>query len=152
MRHAGTAAAFGRSLDGLWAQVFARPVPASPPDVDEDLYGGFVGNDDRRKLERLRGLGAEALVASRPTFDDPRLAEMLFRYRARNFPEHLGDDDRARWLQHCSERLHDGVGGGPTLAAFFERIDELAETADERGQEILAALYDYAESIAPEAD
>lgn len=38
-----------------------------------------------------------------------------------------------------------------TLAAFFERIDELAETADERGQGILDALYNYAESIAPEA-
>ena len=36
-----------------------------------------------------------------------------------------------------------------TLAEFFERIDRLSEDADERGQEILGALYDYAEQIAP---
>ena len=52
--------------------------------------------------------------------------------------------------QHRVERLHGGAGGALTLAAFFERIDTLAESADERGQAILEALYDYAEGIAPE--
>ena len=151
-RHAQTAAAFGRTLDGLWAQVFARPASASPPDVDEDLYGGFVGNNDRRTLERLRKLNPDKLVSTRPAFDDPRLEELLFRYRARNFPTLLDNADLARWQQHCSERLHDGVGSGLALATFFERIDQLAENADERGQAILEALYDYAEGIAPEID
>ena len=36
------------------------------------------------------------------------------------------------------------------LATFLEKLDVLAETADERGQEILGALCDYAEQIAPE--
>jgi exodeoxyribonuclease-1 len=39
-----------------------------------------------------------------------------------------------------------------TLTAFFERIDALGEQLaddDERGQDILGALYDYAEQIAP---
>ncbi len=36
-----------------------------------------------------------------------------------------------------------------TLAAFQDRIDALSETADERGQEILGALLEYAEHIAP---
>jgi exodeoxyribonuclease-1 len=31
----------------------------------------------------------------------------------------------------------------------MERIDQLGENADERGEEILSALYDYAEQIAP---
>ncbi|HEV8689683.1 MAG TPA: exodeoxyribonuclease I, partial [Ideonella sp.] len=50
----------------------------------------------------------------------------------------------------CAERLHEGAGGALTLAQFFERLDTLAESTDERGQEILGALYDYAEQIAPE--
>ena len=37
-----------------------------------------------------------------------------------------------------------------TVEAFFERIDALNESANENGQEILAALYDWAEQIAPE--
>ena len=57
--------------------------------------------------------------------------------------------DAERWVDHCSARLHEGAGGSTTLSEFFERIDQLNEEADERGQEILGALYDYAEQIAP---
>ena len=60
--------------------------------------------------------------------------------------------DAARWHELRSARLHEGQGGGLTLAAFFERIDQLMEERgedDERAQDILSALYDYAEQIAP---
>jgi exodeoxyribonuclease I len=149
LRHADVAASLGGVLDGLWDEVYARPAPERAPDVDEDLYGGFVGNNDRRTLQRLRGLAPEQLAQARPAFDDARLEELLFRYRARNFPDTLDEAGQARWLQHRSERLHQGVHGGLTLQAFFDRIDALSESADERGQELLGALYDYAESIAP---
>jgi exodeoxyribonuclease-1 len=36
-----------------------------------------------------------------------------------------------------------------TLSANAARIAPLSETSDERGQEILGALYDWAEEIAP---
>ena len=159
LRHAESAANLGRTVDGLWAQVFARERPAGAVDVDEDLYGGFLDNEDRRTLQRLRELSPAALAAKQPAFHDARLEEMLFRYRARNFEGLLTDDERARWQQHRAERLHGGVGGGAgggmTLATFFERIDVLAEAAaergDERAQSLLEALYDYAEGIAPDA-
>ena len=149
LRHAERAAALP-ALDELWAAVYARPAPAAPPDVDEDLYGGFVGHQDRRTLERLRALPAQALAGRHPAFDDPRLDELVFRYRARNFEDTLDAAERERWQQHCRARLLEGEGGAQTLSAFFERIDALAESADERGQALLEALYDYAESIAPE--
>jgi exodeoxyribonuclease-1 len=155
LAHVPHAQALGRTLDGLWAQVFTRAEGGGTPDVDEDLYGGFVGNEDRRTLQRLRELQPGQLAAKRPAFQDARLAELLFRYRARNFTDTLDDEERARWLQHCSGRLHRGEGGALTLAAYFERIDQLADTAlehgDERAQALLEALVDYAESIAPEA-
>ena len=149
LRHAAVAAREGQLPRQRWAEVFARPDAAPHPDVDEDLYGGFVGNDDRRKLERLRTLGAGQLGAARTGFDDPRLDELVFRYRARNFAASLSEDERARWQVHCADRLHRGVGGALTVAAYHERIDTLAVTADERGQAILEALVDYAEQIAP---
>jgi exodeoxyribonuclease-1 len=130
------------SLERLWAELFKRPDAAASVDVDEDLYGGFVGDADRRTLERLRMLGPDQLAAKRVHFEDPRLDELLFRYRARNFPHTLDEEERARWEQHRAARL--------PLAAYHERIDALAETADERGQALLEALVDYAESIAPE--
>ncbi len=129
------------ALDALWAGLFRRDAPAAPVDVDEDLYGGFVGDADRRALERLRALGPEHLAARQPAFDDARLDELVFRYRARQFPHTLADAERARWQAHRAARLD--------LAAYHERIDALYEGADERGQALLEALVDYAESIAP---
>jgi len=153
LRHADWAAANADKLAALpWKAVFQRPGPATLPDVDEDLYGGFIGPADRRSLERLRALGGEALAGKHPAFEDSRLAEIFFRYRARNWPDTLNADEQARWQQHCHDRLHDGVGGGLSLTQFLERIDTLSEAADERGQAILGDLFDYAEMIAPELD
>jgi exodeoxyribonuclease-1 len=156
LKHAEIAAKQAHTMAGIWPEVFAREPQAQAPDVDEDLYGGFIGPDDRKLLQRLRAMNpqqlAEKLADRQPAFADERLEEILFRYRARNFPGTLNEADQARWAQHCSERLHDGVGGGLSLAAFFEHIDALSEKLkddDERGQDILGALYDYAEQIAP---
>ena len=148
----GVAAQKGELLAGMWPAVFERPAPQGTPDVDEDLYGGFIGNEDRRSLTRLRGLSPSQLADKRPAFADKRLDELLFRYRARNFPATLTDAERTQWLEHCAHRLHDGAGGALTLEAYFERIDVLEQNADERGQEILGALVDYATEIAPERD
>ncbi|MBX3620044.1 MAG: exodeoxyribonuclease I [Rhizobacter sp.] len=153
LRHAELAASKGHLLAGMWPAVFERPAPEGKPDVDEDLYGGFVGNEDRRALQRLRGLSPAHLADKRPAFADKRLDELFFRYRARNFPETLSDAERVQWQEHCAHRLHDGAGGALTLEAFFERIDQLQETADdERSQDILGSLVDYATEIAPERD
>ena len=147
--HAEAAPQVSVALKGRWAAVFQRPLATQSCDVDEDLYGGFLGTNDRRSLERLRALTPDQLAAKRVAFDDPRLDELLFRYRARNFPATLRDDERERWLQHCSARLHGGVGGGQSLAQFFDQIDTLSEGADERGQHLLGELYEWAEQIAP---
>ena len=151
-RHAEVLKHKANLLAGIWPAVFERPAREGTTDVDEDLYGGFVGNDDRRALERLRALPGEELAGKRPAFADARLDELLFRFRARNFPETLSEAEQAQWHEHCAHRLHDGAGGALTLQAFFERIDLLEEEADERGQEILGALVDYATGIAPDRD
>jgi exodeoxyribonuclease-1 len=135
-------------MSGIWPEVFRRP-KEPPPDVDEDLYGGFVGNADRRRLNQLRELSSDKLAASRPAFDDPRLAELLFRYRARNFPHSLSEQEQQTWQQHRTARLLQGEAGARTLQGLFDELDRLAESADEHGEALLGALYDYADSIAP---
>ena len=135
-------------MSGIWPEVFKRPKEPLP-DVDEDLYGGFVGNADRRRLTQLRELSADKLAAARPAFDDPRLGELLLRYRARNFPTSLSEQEQQLWQQHRSARLLQGEAGARTLQALFDELDRLVENADEQGEALLGALYDYAESIAP---
>ncbi len=142
------ACAAGPDMTAVWEQVYGRSAPQAL-DVDEDLYGGFIGNGDRRKLAALRNDSPQQLAQARPSFNDERLTELLWRYRARNFPDSLSAAEKAEWEQHRAARLFDGAGGARTIEQLFAEIDQLQEEADERAEEILGALYDYAESIAP---
>ncbi len=139
-------------MSAIWPEVFNRPKDAAP-DVDEDLYGGFVGNADRRRLNQLRAMPAAELAHARIGFDDHRLEELVFRYRARNFIETLSAEELQRWEAHRVARLLEGEGGARNVDALFAEIDTQAETepgSSERGKVLLAALYDYAELITPE--
>ncbi len=136
-------------MSAIWPEVFQRPKEATP-DVDEDLYGGFVNNTDRRRLNQLRDLSPAELAHARIGFDDDRLEEIVFRYRARNFADTLSPEDAERWEAHRAARLLEGEGGARNVDALFAEIDVLAEAADEKGQAVLEALYEYAELVTPE--
>ncbi len=152
MRHAAIARDLP-DMSAIWAKVFHRAPDSAPVDPEQDLYGGFVGNGDRRRLETLRTLSPQELALDRTGFDDERLAELVFRYRARLWPDTLSEADAERWQALRAARLLEGEGGVMTLERLFQRIDELAEAAsereDERAETILGALYDYADAIAP---
>lgn len=147
--HAALAAG-GPDMKAVWAQVLNKPGSGEPVDVDEDLYNGFVSRDDRRQLESVRMQTPAALAGKRFSFEDERLNELLFRYRARNFPQTLNEEEHAQWEAHRAAKLFDGAGGARTVDQLFGEIDALSETADERAEEILGALYEYVEMIAPE--
>jgi exodeoxyribonuclease-1 len=148
-KHAALAAA-GPDMGAIWDQVYHRPASGAKVDVDEDLYGGFINNSDKRKLDALRAYTPAQLAAARPSFDDERLVEILFRYRARNYPDSLTVEEHAQWEQHRADRLFDGAGGARTIEQLFAEVDQLSEDADERAEDILGALYDYAGMIAPQ--
>ena len=150
LAHAATARALP-DMSALWKQVYSRLEGQGPQDVDQDLYNGFVGPADRRRLTQLRALKPQELAVDRTGFDDARLAELVFRWRARNWPDSLSEQDAARWQQRCAAALIDGQGGARTAAQMFAQIDALSETLeDERSEDILGALYDWAEAIVPE--
>jgi exodeoxyribonuclease-1 len=119
-RHAEIAAAITPQLSGIWEELYRRPEPTTAVDVDEDLYGGFLSRDDRNRLDRLRALPPQELAQARLGFDDSRLEELVFRYRARNFPKTLTEPEQQRWQAHCVARLHEGQGGAQTVQGFLE--------------------------------
>lgn len=151
LRHAEVAAALP-DLSGLWGEVYGRTPTEGALDAEQNLYGGFVEREDRKRLNHLRGLDPADPAWRSTGFDDERLPELVFRYRARNHPDSLTADERERWQTHCTDRLLRGQSGALTVERLFERIDALAEAASERGDEraeaILGALYDYAEGLA----
>jgi len=149
LRHAALACKLP-DLSALWQGVYAPQPAEEAPDVDCSLYAGFLGDADRRRLEALRRLAPDELALENPGFDDARLPELVFRWRARNFPQSLNAAERQRWQAHCAARLLHGSGGARTAVQMFEAADALWPEADARGGQILSDLYDYAETIAPQ--
>ncbi len=118
-----------------------------PPgsDPEQDLYGGFLSDADRRVCTQITEMAPEALAAAQPRFRDPRLAEIWFRYRARHFPAALDDSEAARWREHCARRLEFAPDGGYTLEAFAAELAELrSRTAGDPAQAaIVEALAEW---------
>jgi exodeoxyribonuclease-1 len=131
----------------LWQQV-SRP-DYETSDVDEDLYGGFIGNNDRRTLNDLRNMNPAQLAAAQPHFQDNRLPELIYRYRARNFPESLSPEEQAQWEEHRVAKLIKGENKHRTVVDYFNQIDQLSESVKEEDEAILGMLYDYAEMVVP---
>ncbi|WP_395006485.1 exodeoxyribonuclease I [Undibacterium sp.] len=132
----------------LWEEVYARP-GYEAVDVDEDLYGGFISSADRKTLNDLRHMTPQQLANASPHFNDQRLGELLFRYRARNFPESLTPEELITWQEHRCARMLDGDDNARTVELYFNEIDQLSENASEQDEHILGALYDYAELVVP---
>jgi exodeoxyribonuclease-1 len=138
----------GPDMSAIWEQIF-KQVANTQVDVDEDLYGGFIGKNDRHLLDDLRFMNSAQLQAVQPQFNDQRLKELFFRYKARNFPQCLSIQEKDLWEKHRILRLLDGASKAFTVEQFFDRIDVLSESANDKDEEILGALYDYAEQIIP---
>jgi exodeoxyribonuclease-1 len=131
-----------RSASGLAEkvrQVFSRDAqPAAATDTDIALYDCFLSDDDRPLLRAVRETPPEQL-GSRPfAFKDARCVDLLFRYRARNWPHTLNADEAQRWGELRRRRLETATPATPrTLEEYFATIavmrgDE-ATTPSQRG-------------------
>ena len=112
-------------------------------DVDVALYDGFFDNADASLLTQIRRATPQQLANGRFDFHDRRLPELLFRYRARNWPETLTPAEMERWERMRLQRLTQGDGGGSmTLNELAVKITSLRETykTDEDAGRILDAL------------
>jgi exodeoxyribonuclease-1 len=106
--------------------VYAAEREREPSDVDAALYDGFIDDGDRRLFPQVRSTPPEALGLANFAFRDPRLPELLFRYRARNWPATLTPGERTRWDAYRRERLLTDSGlSESTLPAFFAEIETL---------------------------
>ncbi len=120
-------------------------------DPDGMLYtGGFFSQSDKSSMALIRDAHPEALDDLQLGFQDRRLEEMLFRYRARNYLETLNSDEREKWEEYRKQKLL-GPSNGPNLNfdMFAKAINEAAQTAPVEQHELLQELATYAESIYP---
>ena len=75
-------------------------------DPDRMLYsGGFFSPADRHLLNKILGIAPKDLGGHLWSFQDERLQLMLFRYRARNFPDTLNQEEVRIWNKDRRARL-----------------------------------------------
>jgi len=125
--------------------------PTSDP--DHDLYGGFFGDSDRRLMNVMRNTNPQDLGELSLAFDDRRLPEMLFRYRARNWPETLSAEDKTRWDEFRRMRICESDGGGSiTMTDYRNRIEALKTDATVSVDKapLLDALTHWGDAVDPD--
>ncbi|MGV8917378.1 MAG: exodeoxyribonuclease I [Pseudomonas sp.] len=143
-----------RLIDGqeLWRDklkaVYGREDFTPSEDPEQQLYDGFLGDRDRRLCEQVRTAEPEQLARDEWPFDDHRLPELLFRYRARNFAETLTVEEQQRWHTFCQQRLSNAQSGAPnTLQSFTEALVKSSLSATPEQLKVLSQWQDYAEHL-----
>lgn len=130
------------------AEIYAEEEFPVCDDPEQQLYDGFIGDRDRRLCEQVRRADPSRLAQEVWPFDDARLPELLFRYRARNFADSLTAQEQQRWQTFCRQRLTLAEYGAPnTLADFHTALAEVFDSATADQQAVLCAWRDYAEQL-----
>jgi exodeoxyribonuclease-1 len=116
----------GPALAEKVRQVYATERARGTSDVDASLYDGFIGDGDKRRLADVRATRPQDLGTRAFGFGDGRLAELLFRYRARNWPDTLTHGERERWDDYRRQRVMTESGWSElSLAGFRSELAQL---------------------------
>lgn len=126
----------GPALAEKVRQVYSGERSLAPSDVDASLYDGFLADGNKSLMARIRTSPPAELASFAERLRDPRMPELLFRYRARNYPDTLDTTERSRWNDYRRQRLlGDASLGEQTLPQFTAQLDALAaEHADDAGK------------------
>ncbi|NOQ76450.1 MAG: exodeoxyribonuclease I, partial [Methylococcaceae bacterium] len=136
------------------AEIFTKPDYKSNDDPDTSLYGGgFFNDSDKRKMDIIRSADPEHLKTLSIPFDDQRLPEMLFRYRARNWPESLSSEEQEQWQQYRQQRL---TSDNPKILSFDRFFAEIetsrSEQLNEKQLQVLDEIESYGKQLQSELE
>lgn len=114
------------------------------PDAEEQLYDSFVPDADKIRVEAVRKADANKLADLHPNFIDERLNSLLLRYKARNFPASLSEQESKTWEAWRISKLQS------RLKYFSETLQKLSqEVTDDNKAFVLQELQLWAENILP---
>ena len=132
--------AFSGLATKLQAVVTANQFDNSGRDAEALMYDGFIPNGDKPLMQKIPTADAATLASSVFPFQDARLPDLLFRYRARNFPASLSADEREEWLQFCRDKCLSGEQC--RLDKELDNIDLLLQSTPEKS-DVLNGLADF---------
>lgn len=121
----------------------AEPFKGSD-DVDARLYDGFFSDADKAAMKIIQQTKPQNLPALDLAFNDGRMKELLFRFRARNYPNTLDDTEQRRWLQHRQEAL-----SAERVQSYLLQLESLynLHEGDKEKTALLKALFDYGKEL-----
>ena len=113
-------------------------------DPDYMIYSnGFFSDNDRSLMQTVRATNPNDLGRLDLPFQDGRLHEMLFRYRARNYRKLLNQNELERWNCFRQQRLTD-----KNARQRYDRDMELAKEKIVGGDEqVLSDLQRYVDEL-----
>jgi len=108
--------------------------------VDAMLYDGFFSFEDKKAFTKIHQAAADKLAELKLSVSDKRFNELFFRYRARNFPETLNQNEKQKWDEYKQSAFDED---------YFSLLDSFAEQYkdDEKNMKIIESLQQYAEMI-----
>jgi exodeoxyribonuclease I len=119
-------------------------------DPEQALYSGsFFSASDKAQMDILHSLTPAQLADHSFNFQDQRLPVLLFRYRARNYPQTLNNEEQIQWQSYCQNRLQNGAKGILSVDEFMMKIENIAHEYGDNSEQnkekisILKALYEY---------
>ncbi len=133
-------------LDHKLVEVFSINEFADVTDPDQALYSGdFFSDRDKSLMQKIHKLDPTTLADSDFDFTDSRLDEILFRYRGRNHPESLNNNEKIRWEAYRLDRINNENHSWMTYEKSKARIEELKKDKGitDAKKEILSKLMEY---------
>ncbi|MDH5424246.1 MAG: exodeoxyribonuclease I [Gammaproteobacteria bacterium] len=128
-------------------EVFLEQEFEAQNDPDVSLYsGGFFSPADRSEMNRIIKSSPADLASLSPAFEDSRLGEMFFRYKARNYPAQLSFTEQDEWQEYRRNKLTDLQSSqGLGFAEFDHLMNEIRqrENLSDRDNRVLNDIESY---------
>ncbi|PJG84101.1 exodeoxyribonuclease I [Caviibacterium pharyngocola] len=121
-------------------EIFTEERIFEPSDnVETELYQGFFSTNDKNNMAILRDLPAEKLAEHGLSFQDPRIADLLFHYRARYFYKTLNRAEQIKWQKYRQRKL------AQSAVQFEQSLQNLAEEYQNNPEKLalLQQVYEY---------
>lgn len=107
--------------------------------VETELYNGFFSNADKNNMAILRQLPEDKLAEHGLAFEDKRIADLLFHYRARHFYKTLTRAEQIKWQKYRQRKLEQ------SLSDFESSLRALADENANNPEKLflLQQVYEY---------
>jgi exodeoxyribonuclease-1 len=135
----------------LW-EIFNVPYQENNCDTDLMIYSGGFFSPSENLIKQKVHIAAE--VNGLKEFDysqsSDRLNQMIFKFKARNFPESLNEDELAQWREYSLARItkHPQIKGLYNFEEFNEELQrERANSKNDSDISLLNELEEYANEL-----